>query len=305
VTAARGQGRGRKKAQPLARPARTAKRPARELTEAATLEWPLLQPYPTDWVMTFLARRAIPGHEYVDDAGVFRRRLAPDRWLEAWVDDSTLRVRVPAGCDRADSLARVRRIFDADLEPAPMLAHLAKSKRLAPFVAAKPGLRVPGAWDGFELAVRAILGQQVSVERMTRLTQILIERYGDGGFPGAAVLARENPAGIGLPGARGRAIQELARRVAAGDLEVSARMDHAALRDALCAIPGIGPWTAQYVAMRAGRDADAFPDSDWVVLKVLDTTAAGARKLAEPWRPWRAYALMYLWYSSRLAKVPG
>ena len=272
---------------------------------ARMFEWPLRAPYPTDWVMAFLARRAIPGFEYVEDA-VFRRRLGPNAWLEAWVDGVTLRVKVPpAGRDRTDSLARVRRIFDADHDPAPVRVHLSKSRRLAPFVAARPGLRVPGAWDGFELAVRAILGQQVSVERMTRLTQLLIERYGDGGFPSAEALARENPAGIGMPGARGGAIQELARRVAAGDLALSPDMDHAALRRELCAIRGIGPWTAEYIALRAGRDPDAFPDSDWVVLKVLRTTAAGARKLAEPWRPWRAYALMYLWYSSSLAKRRG
>jgi 3-methyladenine DNA glycosylase/8-oxoguanine DNA glycosylase len=271
---------------------------------AKLLESPVRAPYPTDWVMKFLARRAIPNFEYVDETGVFRRRLyAPDGWLEAWVDGATLRVRVPTGRDRADSLARVKRIFDADHDPAPVSAHLSLHDRFAPHVLAMPGLRVPGAWDGFELAVRAILGQQVSVERMTRLTQVLIERYGDGDFPSAAVLAHENPAGIGIPGARGGAIQELARRVAAGDLEISAAMDHAALRRELCSIPGIGPWTAEYIALRAGRDADAFPDSDWVVLKMLGTTAAQARKIAEPWRPWRAYALMYLWYASSAAKA--
>jgi len=268
------------------------------------VEWPLRRPYPTGWVTAFLARRAIPGFEYVD-GGVFKRRVGANAWLEAWIDGAMLRANVPAARASADSLARLRRIFDADHDPTPVRAHLSKSKRLAPFVAAMPGLRVPGAWDGFELAVRAILGQQVSVERMTRLTQILIERYGDGGFPSAAVLSRENPAGIGMPGARGAAIQELARRVAAGDLDVSAQMDHAALRRELCAIPGIGPWTAEYIALRAGRDPDAFPDSDWVVLKVLGTTAARARKIAEPWRPWRAYALMYLWYSAGLAKQRG
>src|SRR5262249_15419368 len=157
-------------------------------------------------------------------------------------------VSVPPHCDSADSLARVRRIFDADHDPKPVRAHLSAHDRLAPFVTALPGIRVPGAWDGFELAGRAILGQQVRVGRMTRLSQVLIERYGAGDFPSAAALARENPAGIGMPGARGGAIQELARRVAAGDLEISAAMDHAALRRELCAIPGIGPWTAEYIA---------------------------------------------------------
>jgi 3-methyladenine DNA glycosylase/8-oxoguanine DNA glycosylase len=271
--------------------------------DASVVEWPLRRPYPTDWVLKFLARRAIPGFEYVEN-GAFRRRVG-DGWLDARIVGNTLRVSVPAHCDSVESLARVKRIFDADHDPKAVRAHLSMHDRLAPFVAALPGIRVPGAWDGFELAVRAILGQQVSVERMTRLTHVLIERYGDGDFPSPATLARENPAGIGLTGTRGGAIQELARRVAAGDLEISAAMDHAALRRELCAIPGIGSWTAEYIAMRAGRDPDAFPDSDWVVLKMLGTTAAQARKIAEPWRPWRAYALMYLWYASSVAKQRG
>ena len=285
-----------------------AKRERAPAPQRIELRLPIRQPYPADWVVTFLARRAIPGLETVAD-GVYRRRLpramGDDAWLEARITGASLHVSMPANAarDSAVSLARVRRIFDLDADPQPVSAHLATSDRLASLVASMPGIRVPGAWDGFELAIRAILGQQVSVERATRLTEKLIATSGNDGFPTAAALARENPAAIGIPGARGRAIQELARRVATGHLDLSDAMDANALRQSLCAVPGIGPWTAEYIALRAGRDPDAFPDSDWVVLKVLGTTAAGARKLAEAWRPWRAYALMYLWLAASRGKA--
>ena len=279
-------------------------------TQRIELRLPIRKPYPADWVIAFLARRAIPGLEIVD-GDVYRRRLpralGDDAWLEARIGESALHVSMPANAarDTAASLARVRRIFDLDADPQPVGTHLSTSDRLAPLVASMPGIRVPGAWDGFELAVRAILGQQVSVERATRLTEKLILAHGNDGFPCADALARENPAAIGIPGARGGAIQELARRVAAGDVDLSEAMDSGTLRESLCSVPGIGPWTAEYIALRAGRDPDAFPDSDWVVLKVLETTAAGARKLAEAWRPWRAYALMYLWLAASRAKAAG
>jgi AraC family transcriptional regulator of adaptative response / DNA-3-methyladenine glycosylase II len=283
--------------------------PDRGSSERVELKLPIRQPYPCDWVMAFLARRQIEGLEVVEE-GVYRRRLpamnGTPAWLEARIVGNALHVSMPtsAARDSAASLGRLRRIFDLDADPEPVARHLATSERLAPLVALQPGIRVPGAWDGFELAVRAILGQQVSVERATRLTAKLIETTGDGkAFPSADLVARENPAAIGIPGTRGRAIQELARRVANGDIDLTEAMDATVLRASLRNVPGIGPWTAEYIALRAGRDPDAFPDSDWVVLKVLGTTATGARKLAEAWRPWRAYALMYLWLGASRAKL--
>lgn len=169
---------------------------------------------------------------------------------------------------------------------------------LGRWVREAPGLRVPGAWDGFETAVRAVLGQQVSVARATTLAGALIERYGAGAFPTPSALARANPAEIGMPGKRGAAISLLAREVLADRLQLDECGDADSLHEALCAIPGIGPWTASYVALRVAKDPNAFPESDWVVMKVLDTTAAGARRRAECWAPWRGYALMYLWYGS-------
>jgi AraC family transcriptional regulator of adaptative response / DNA-3-methyladenine glycosylase II len=161
---------------------------------------------------------------------------------------------------------------------------------------------VPGAWDGFETAVRAILGQQVSVARATTLAEILAERYGGGAFPTPEALVDADVAAIGMPGQRGAAIRELARAITDGRLLLDEDGDAESLTAKLTGLKGIGPWTAGYIGMRVGRDPDAFVDSDWVVLKVLDTTAAQARKLAQSWRPWRAYAVMYLWRKAQLMR---
>jgi 3-methyladenine DNA glycosylase/8-oxoguanine DNA glycosylase len=162
-------------------------------------------------------------------------------------------------------------------------------------VQARPGIRVPGVWDPFEGVVRAILGQQVSVARARILAQSLCAAFGDGTFPDAAALAEAEVAAIGMPGVRGRAVSTLARRVCEeGDRWLH---DAAGLRRELIAVRGVGPWTAEYAAMRIGRDPDAFPDTDWGVFKALGAKGPAARARAEPWRPWRAYATMLLWSS--------
>jgi 3-methyladenine DNA glycosylase/8-oxoguanine DNA glycosylase len=154
---------------------------------------------------------------------------------------------------------------------------------------------VPGAWSGYETAVRAVLGQQVSVAAATSLAARLLARFGDAALTNPEVLARAQPGDLGMPGKRVAALQALAARVLAGDLELHAGADPQRLARALCAIPGIGPWTAGYVGMRVLRDPDAFPDNDWVVRQRLAETPAAIRRRAEAWRPWRAYAVMYLW----------
>jgi 3-methyladenine DNA glycosylase/8-oxoguanine DNA glycosylase len=267
-------------------------------------------PYDAGWMLRFLAKRAIPELESVqegtyvrvldDPAGAFSVRATP-RALSLAIPEPLLA--------RAAELKRcARRIFDVDADSATIDAHLATDARLCAAVRRSPGLRVPGAFDGFELAVRAILGQQVSVARATALARSMVQRYGalgDGrfAFPSAACLARQTPAEIGIPGRRGDAIRLLAERVARGDLDVSEAMTPEALRKALTGISGIGPWTAEYIAMRAGRDPDAFPDSDWVITRQLGTSPAGARRLAEAWRPFRAYAVMYLWASAAMPRI--
>ncbi|MGH7789571.1 MAG: DNA-3-methyladenine glycosylase family protein, partial [Candidatus Binatia bacterium] len=189
--------------------------------------------------------------------------------------------------------------------------HLRRSPALRPLVDAAPGLRVPGAWDPFELAVRAILGQQVTVKGATTLAGRLAAAFGrpvDCGdglthvFPTAAVLAEADVAALGMPRARAETVRALARAVANGSLVLDAPLglDDALTR--LCAVPGIGPWTAQYVAMRAFGEPDAFPAGDLGLRSALGNgggplAEAAVVRAAEAWRPWRAYAALHLWSS--------
>jgi 3-methyladenine DNA glycosylase/8-oxoguanine DNA glycosylase len=262
-------------------------------------------PFDADWMLGFFAKRAIPELERVHEATYSRVIEGSAAPLTVNLTDRALSVAMPAdlGGRAAQIRTQLRRVFDTDADSAAIDAHLSADPRLRAVVRRSPGLRVPGAFDGFELAVRAILGQQVSVARATVLAQKLVGRYGarhaaGSTFPTPDCLARQTPAEIGMPGRRGEAVRRLAEMVARGDVELSAASRPDQLRTALTAIAGIGPWTAQYIAMRAGRDADAFPDSDWVILKQLGATPAGARRLAEAWRPFRAYAVMYLWASA-------
>jgi AraC family transcriptional regulator of adaptative response / DNA-3-methyladenine glycosylase II len=212
---------------------------------------------------------------------------------------------------------RLRRLFDLEADPAAIDERLAADPLLAPALAAHPGLRVPGARDGFELAVRAILGQQVSVRGATTLAGRLVERFGspfsggangsDGAgatldrlFPRPERLARARLETIGLPRARAGAIRALARAVSSGDLALDGSADPDETRAALQALPGVGPWTAAYVAMRALREPDAFPSEDLGLRRALAGTAGlpSPRALcerAEAWRPWRAYGALHLW----------
>ena len=217
--------------------------------------------------------------------------------MQAELTDDVLRVSLPAvaSTNAADLLTRLRRLFDLDADPAAIDAHLAQHPELGHRVAAAPGIRVPGVWDAFEGAVRAIIGQQVSVARATTLATAICERFGDGAFPSAEVLARAEVAAIGMPGVRGRAVSAVARRVTdEGDAWLK---DAEALRAGFSTIPGLGPWTTEYAAMRIARDPDAFPESDWGVFKALGVKGKPAREWAEPCRPWRAYATMLLWSS--------
>ncbi|MEM8766003.1 MAG: AlkA N-terminal domain-containing protein [Pseudomonadota bacterium] len=272
------------------------------------LTLPVRGPYHAAWVFDFLDRRALPGVEEVDGLRYRRRLFDSGRvlgdLLAVWEDDH-LKVSLPvsATVGLGDLLARLRRVFDLDADPEAIEAVLAEDRRLRPILAADPGLRVPGAWDGFEIAVRAILGQQVSVARARDLAVLLCERFGGGDFPAPAALVEADVSAIGMPGKRGEAVRALARAALDGTLELHEGADALALEAALVALPGIGPWTAGYVSMRVARNPDGFPDADWVVLKVLSMTAAKARKAAEAWRPWRAYAVMALWRQAGLARA--
>ncbi|MGE0625904.1 MAG: DNA-3-methyladenine glycosylase 2, partial [Pseudomonadales bacterium] len=275
-------------------------RPEDPADEVVRLHLPVRGAYHHDWMFDFLAQRALPGLEEVSGR-TYRRALfadgEPAGWLELSADEEGLALAVPAAAvgHLGDLLARVRRVFDLDADPAAVEDVLARDPLLADRIRRDPGLRVPGAWDGFEITVRAILGQQVSVARARDLAVALCQRFGGGNFPTPAELADADVSAIGMPGARGGAVRSLARAVLDGALELDEGADPEALRGALEALPGIGPWTAGYVGMRVARDPDAFPEADWVVLKVLGGTAAAARKRAEAWRPWRSYAVIVLW----------
>ena len=307
-------------------------RPPRELRRAATddvleatasaadvvLRLPYAPPYDWSAMRTFLAARAIPGVE--DLCGdVYRRTFAigPVHGtieVEPSADASALHVaiRVSDVAVLSDVVARVRRVFDLEADTRAIATHLAHDPLLAPLVAARPGLRVPGGWEGFELAVRAILGQQVSVAGARTLAGRLVARFGEplagGGdaalthvFPSSARLADADPAAIGLPRSRAEALRALARaaRDDARLFGAAQSLDDAVAR--LRALPGVGEWTAQYVALRALREPDAFPADDLGLQRAL-ADANGRRpsakqlvRRAEAWRPWRAYAAQHLW----------
>jgi len=279
-------------------------------TGLLTLKLPVREPYNRDWVFSFLARRALPGIEEVDGL-TYRRCLNPQDsdpvWLQvSWQDDGlTASVPLTAASDLAVLLGRLRRIFDLDADSEVIDSRIVADPLLRDVVRKYPGLRVPGAWDGFEITVRAILGQQVSVARATMLAQRLCEMFGHGAFPGPPALVDADVAAIGMPGQRGAAIRQLARAVNAGDLVLDDATDTAELEAGLCAIKGIGAWTAGYVGMRVARDPDAFVRGDWVVLKALDATPTQALKAAGNWQPWRAYGVMYLWKLAELQRQAG
>jgi len=275
---------------------------------------------PLDWssLLEFLAARATPGVERVDPDS-YRRTLTlggAHGTLEVKRPErkSRLEMRVEFPDRRAlpEIVARVRCLFDLDTDPRAVSRSLRRDPRLAPLVDRYPGLRVPGAWDGFELAVRAILGQQVSVSAATTLAGRLAAAYGKklSGtgdlrilFPTAEVLSNIEPVAfgsLGLPRSRARAILRLSHSVLRRDVIFDPKLELDAFVDQVTKVPGIGAWTAQYVAMRALGQSDAFPATD---LGLLKGASSGNRALqpstllrrAEKWRPFRAYAAMYLW----------
>lgn len=262
-------------------------------SEVITLRLGFREPFAWDALLDFLAHRAIPRVEHIED-GVYRRtvRLGEHRGTLAVRRDAK-KPQLIAEVSRSllgalmKLIARLRVLFDLDAEPQVIAAQLSKDPLLAPLVARTPGLRVPGALDPFEQTVRAILGQQVSVRAATTLAGRIAERVGPKldeerrFFPAPAELAALTSAElakIGMPEKRAQAILDVAH---AGQVELDA------IR---------GPWTQEYVKMRAFHDPDAFPASDLGVLKALDRiTPKQALARAEAWRPWRSYAVLYLW----------
>lgn len=273
-------------------------------------------PYAWDAMLAFLGNRAMAGVERCEN-GRFRRVLAlSHRGTRhvGWVEVASMRGRTALSVQVSRSLshvvpqvlARVRHVFDIACDPSQI------TRALGPLAAASPGLRVPGAFDGLEIGVRAITGQQVSVRAMATLMGRIAARFGTPvehapagltfAFPAAEALAAapaDDVAALGMPNARARTIVALARAVADG-LDISPHADTEATLGALQRIPGIGPWTAQYIALRGLAWPDAFLPTDLGVRHALDETSE-KRILAhaERWRPWRAYAVIHLWIGNR------
>jgi AraC family transcriptional regulator, regulatory protein of adaptative response / DNA-3-methyladenine glycosylase II len=270
-------------------------------------------PYDWEHMWSFLATRALAGVERVDDRGYARtvacgaghaiiqvRQLANENMLE-------LRVRGAAPVALFSLSSTARRMFDLAADPGRIVPALEHDPSLAPLVRSHPGLRIPGAWDPFECAVRAVLGQQVSVAAGCTFAARLVERVGQpvsSGepelthlFPPPAALAHADLEGLGLTSARIGTLRVLAGAVRDG-LDLSGPAED--VIGALTALPGIGTWTAQYVALRALGEPDAFLAADLVLRRVASSTDAplSARALearADAWRPWRGYAALHLW----------
>ncbi|MFZ5729908.1 MAG: AlkA N-terminal domain-containing protein [Pseudomonadota bacterium] len=287
---------------------------------AVTVRLAYRPPYDWDGMLAFLGLRAIPGVEAVS-GGVYRRSLSlgGETGVVSVSPGPRDTLQVAARFSRLTVLpqliARVRRVFDLGADPVAIGAHLSKDAALAPMVAARPGLRAPGAWDGFELAVRAILGQQITVVAARNLAGRLTERFGarlppglEGEglthlFPSPEALSLADPASLSMPLARGRALVGMAAAAAATPDLFTPRgsLDDAVAR--LKALPGVGEWTAQYIALRQMREPDAFPHGDVGLMRALAgadgvrPTADELAARAEAWRPWRAYAALHLWAS--------
>ncbi|RIJ10671.1 DNA-3-methyladenine glycosylase 2 family protein [Pseudomonas sp. 91RF] len=273
---------------------------------------------PYDWpaMFEFLAARAVVGMEAVID-GVYSRSIGLNGvhgTVSVWPGDGdALEVELDFTDPSAvpEIIMRLHRLFDLDADLPTMQRHLATDTLLAPLIAERPGLRVPGAWDGLELAFRAVLGQQITVVGAIRLAGKLVAQYGEPlrstvpglthAFPDAAVLAKADLAALGMPKSRGRTLSGVSQAL----LDDPLLFESGTAR--LLALNGIGDWTAQYIALRQLRDMDGFPTGDVGLLRaleVLEGTRMTARELsarAEIWRPYRGYAAQVLWTSSSRA----
>jgi AraC family transcriptional regulator of adaptative response / DNA-3-methyladenine glycosylase II len=273
---------------------------------------------PYDWpaMLAFLRQRAIPGIEEVTDNRYSRTvrfdgvqgvvMVEPGRG-----DALSVIVRFPTMAALPAIIARLRRVFDLAADPSPVADYLAKDALLAPLIKAHPGLRVPGGWDGFELAIRAVLGQQITVGAAVRLAGKLVAAYGrplaspQGAlthtFPLPETLAKADLASLGMPRSRAATLSAIAAAVVAEPhfFDISGGFEQSVER--LKSVRGVGEWTAQYIALRQLREPDAFPATDVGLIRAMSRlsgqsfSAAGLLRHARAWHPWRACAAQYLW----------
>jgi AraC family transcriptional regulator, regulatory protein of adaptative response / DNA-3-methyladenine glycosylase II len=276
-------------------------------------------PFAEGPLISFISERAIPGVEVVEGS-TFRRSIRSEDGdavvIALTPNPAELEVRLDVESDEAPQpnglVQTARRLLDLDADATAIDATLKADPVLRPLVRRTSGIRLPGAADGFELAVRAVVGQQVSVRAARTLLGRITQMYGtpldppSGSvthlFPDADQLVGASFQGCGLPGGRAETLRRLADLVWAGKVDLSAESDPQATIRALGEIRGVGAWTTAYIAMRALRDADAFPAGDLGVRRAfeafgLPATPARILERAERWRPWRAYAVMHLWSS--------
>lgn len=278
-----------------------------------------------DWhmLLSFVEARMIPGVEAIS-GDRYLRTFRMDGEARGWIEISDCPERsiliLSIFTTHMEKLMeiqqRVRYMFDLDVDISPIHDLFKQDPVLRPVVEELPGTRLPGSWDPFEICIRAILGQQISVKAATTLAGRIVSRYGPccgegypegltSFFPTPEELLQGDLSGIGITGKRQQTILELTAAVKEERVSLTPGQELSAFVDAFTALPGIGPWTANYVAMRALGMPDAFPDSDLVVRKALadgDTlpSAKEVLKRAEAWRPWRAYATLYLWKVAEL-----
>ncbi|MCB1691975.1 MAG: DNA-3-methyladenine glycosylase 2 family protein [Pseudomonadales bacterium] len=281
-------------------------------TTASTLclRLPYRPPYDYEAILAFLAVRATPGVESVE-GGRYRRSIEMEGErgtisVEKSPADYYLlcEITLPGARPLIGIVERIRRLFDLNADPMEIECSLSRDPELASIVRTSPGRRVPGAWDPFEVAVRAIVGQQVSVKGATTVMGKIVQRYGEATdsdvfFPTPESLSRLEVDQLPMPRARALAIQSMAKAVCTGEIDFD-RDDSAGMVASLMRIKGIGPWTAQYVAMRAAGDPDAFLHGDLVLRQVAAAklgimTEKALVERSQCWRPWRAYAGMHLW----------
>lgn len=276
------------------------------------------EPFDFSSLLQFLAVRAIPGVELVTE-NRYERTIAlggkPSRLSVSQLANKPALQLLIESEDSSHLLEvsnRVRRLFDLDADPYEVGRVLCQDPGLKPLVTELPGQRVPGCWSPFEIAVRAIVGQQVSVKGATTVMGRIADRYGEKSefglsFPGPEALAKLETVSLSMPEKRAQAIKDMSAAVAAGDIRFDADVPSERLVDQLQAIKGIGPWTAQYVAMRAINDPDAFLEGDLVLEKVAQDifgpcTRSQLMARSERWRPWRAYAGMHMWRAAAKLK---
>ncbi|WP_339512424.1 DNA-3-methyladenine glycosylase family protein [Pseudomonas sp. RL_15y_Pfl2_60] len=282
---------------------------------------PVLLPYSAPWhwqqFHAHFALRKLLGVESLSDNCYTRSFQLGEQagWfsIEPLAEQNALKLSVSESALGAieQLIPRVRRMFDLDADPLAISQHFSADPYVAELVKRNPGLRLPTAFDPFEQAVRAIVGQQVTVKAAVTVTGRLVSRLGEpltgtnpAGierlFPLPQAIAEADLDGIGMPGKRVQTLQYFAGQIASGELQLNMQQGYLALVEKLCALPGIGPWTAEYIALRAFGEPDAFPASDLGLLKapVWGEQGISAKQLhahAEAWRPWRAYAAAHLW----------